>query len=561
MDSLLEDPPSKAEVTTKNCSLYPRLTEDAETGKELLGSDSEGDRKDEDEEEDAAFLPVLLSVLAVSFCCYVQGSTIVFPDIALAGIKNSSDTWVAGTNRSQLGYQYNEMVDKSWIMGIAAFGMMAGGLSTGPLINTLGRRLSCIIGAAMVFGVSYLLFLVASHVSMLYIARFLAGYGLGISQAVSTVYIAEVSTPKLRSNMAVIPAMAGGLGVFSCQLLAYILTWRQLATIYGLCNVPLLVMCAAMPESPVYLIAKNKEEAAYSALRKLRGPRWNVSKELAEIRRSIQSAGSGEKKISLTDWVQPSTIKPLLVAFTLMFFFQMSGINLMLQFAITIFGQVGNLDMFLSQILLGCALFASNTLTLIIAGKLPRRVMLLACSLGLSLSLAVMGFCYQIDDWEKNCFNDTKTNNSEMEEADVTLTCSYGLGLLPIVTSMVYIFMFNIGYGSLVFMTAAEILPAHIRSSTNGLNICWTGFLSFLTTFSFPYLLNSRIKGQGCFWMYSAVSFLGFLFIGVFVPETGGKTEAEISALFQKNSQKSFPESPMKIPPSPIVKNLSKLKE
>ena len=28
--------------------------------------------------------------------------------------------------------------------------------------------------------------------------------------------------------------------------------------------------------------------------------------------------------------------------------------------------------------------------------------------------------------------------------------------------------MFNIGYGSLVWMTATEILPAHIRSSTNG---------------------------------------------------------------------------------------------
>ena len=35
----------------------------------------------------------------------------------------------------------------------------------------------------------------------------------------------------------------------------------------------------------------------------------------------------------------------------------------------------------------------------------------------------------------------------------------------------VYIFMFNIGYGSLVWMTATEILPAKIRSSTNGLTV------------------------------------------------------------------------------------------
>ena len=34
--------------------------------------------------------------------------------------------------------------------------------------------------------------------------------------------------------------------------------------------------------------------------------------------------------------------------------------------------QVGQLDAFLSQILVGSALFASNTLTLVVAGKLPR---------------------------------------------------------------------------------------------------------------------------------------------------------------------------------------------
>ena len=37
-----------------------------------------------------------------------------------------------------------------------------------------------------------------------------------------------------------------------------------------------------------------------------------------------------------------------------------------------IFSQVGQLDAFLSQILVGSALFASNTLTLVVAGKLPR---------------------------------------------------------------------------------------------------------------------------------------------------------------------------------------------
>lgn len=120
--------------------------------------------------------------------------------------------------------------------------------------------------------------------------------------------------------------------------------------------------------------------------------------------------------------------------------------------------------------------------------------------------------------------------------------------------------MFNIGYGSLVWMTATEILPAKIRSSTNGLTVGWTGVMSFLTTFSFPFMLNSPLGGQGCFWIYSAVSFLGFVFIASAVPETSGKTEAEISMLFQKKADNRTEEK-KESPPTPILKSPKKLRE
>jgi len=249
-----------------------------------------------------------------------------------------------------------------------------------------------------------------------------------------------------------VSAMTGCLGVYTCQLLAFCLPWQTLAAIFAGCNLPFLCMCIAMPESPSYLVSKGKVEQAHSVLRRLRGPRWNVTQEVAEISRSLQTENPNERKVSLGDWLEPSCIRPLLIAFILMFFFQMSGINLMLMFAITIFGQVGQLDAFLSQILVGSALFASNTLTLVVAGKLPRRVMLLTCSLGLSVTLAIMGLCYQLDDWEKSCIkelqdlNSCNTSNATLcSEESLRTSCSYGLGLLPIITAMVYIFMFNIG--------------------------------------------------------------------------------------------------------------------
>ena len=64
----------------------------------------------------------------------------------------------------------------------------------------------------------------------------------------------------------------------------------------------------------------------------------------------------------------------------------------------------------------------------------------------------------------------------------------------------------------------------------------WVGVLSFITTFTFPYLM-SAVSGQVSFWIYASISFVGFIFIAIFVPETRGKTDEEIKKFFVKNKQ------------------------
>ena len=96
--------------------------------------------------------------------------------------------------------------------------MIFGSLVAAPISNALGRKVTCIFGIGVVFSVAYTLFVIPIDISMLYLARFLMGVGLGVSQSISTVYIAEISTPDLRGNLAVIPAMTGCLGVVSCQV-------------------------------------------------------------------------------------------------------------------------------------------------------------------------------------------------------------------------------------------------------------------------------------------------------------------------------------------------------
>ena len=72
---------------------------------------------------------------------------------------------------------------------------------------------------------------------------------------------------------------------------------------------------------------------------------------------------------------------------------------------------------------------------------------------------------------------------------------------------------------------------------TRRMTVSWVGLLSFITTFTFPYLLQSSLAGAGAFWLYSAISFVGFLFIAIFVPETRGKTDQEIKQYFSDSKR------------------------
>lgn len=495
----------------------------------LLGS------KTRNQEPKARLLPVVLSVLVVSFGCFIHGTSVVYGGIAVVGLDTASRTLKPNSNETELGFEWDNTKDSAWLVGIASIGMIIGSLLAAPISNKVGRKITCIVGIGVIFALAYTIFVFPVNIGLLYISRLMMGLGLGVSQSISTIYIAEVSTLDTRASLAVIPAMTGCLGVVSCQVLAKFLDYRELAIVYAAISIPFIIMVLFIPESPVFLLSRKKLEETHRVLRRLRGPQWDVVSEAMDIKRSIDGEDDSPKPSLSKQFLNIEIVKPLVIAFSLMFFFQTSGINLMLTYAPVVFGQVTDINQFTANIYLGAALFASNTLTLVVASKCPRRIMLLISSLGCSITLAVMGVSYHLKDREEQC-----RNSSSSESPD--LNCSYNLDWLPVLNSMIFIFVFNLGYGSMVWMTVVEILPAHIRNLTNGLTVSWVGLLSFITTYSFPFLLNSSLAGAGAFWLYSAISFVGFLFIAIFVPETRGKTDREIKQYFA-NSKESASKS------------------
>jgi len=469
----------------------------------------------------ARLLPLVLSVIVVSFGCFIHGSSVVFGGIAVVGLEASTE----------LGFDWDKTHDSAWLVGIASIGMIIGSLVAAPISNKIGRKITCIVGIGVIFSLAYTVFIFPVNIGLLYIARLMMGVGLGVSQSISTIYIAEVATLDTRASLAVIPAMTGCLGVVSCQVLAKFLNYKQLAAVYACLSLPFILLVCFIPESPVYLVSRNKLQETHKVLRRLRGPGWDVAKEAMEIKRNIEGEDETARPSLTREFLKREVVKPLIIAFSLMFFFQTSGINLMLTYAPTVFDRVTDIDEFTANIFLGCALFASNILTLVVASRCPRRIMLLVSSLGCALTLCVMGVSFELKGREEDCRNSSSL--SSLNATQIYQDCSYSLDWLPVLNAMIFIFVFNLGYGSMVWMTVVEILPAHVRNLTNGLTVGWVGFLSFITTFTFPYLQDSSLA----YWLYSAISFLGFLFIAIFVPETRGKTDQEIKQYFANRKE------------------------
>ena len=75
----------------------------------------------------------------------------------------------------------------------------------------------------------------------------------------------------MRGSLAVIPAIAGTLGLLTTQVLGAVLNWQWLSIVCASLNVPFLLMLIFIPESPVYLISTEQIERAHKILRVLRG--------------------------------------------------------------------------------------------------------------------------------------------------------------------------------------------------------------------------------------------------------------------------------------------------
>jgi facilitated trehalose transporter len=94
---------------------------------------------------------------------------------------------------------------------------------------------------------------------MIYVARAMAGFCVGVASLSLPVYLAETVQPEVRGRLGLLPTTLGNLGILICFVAGSYMHWDTLAYLGAVLSIPFLVAMMYIPETPRWYIAKGKD--------------------------------------------------------------------------------------------------------------------------------------------------------------------------------------------------------------------------------------------------------------------------------------------------------------
>ncbi|KAJ8923788.1 hypothetical protein NQ315_010370 [Exocentrus adspersus] len=396
----------------------------------------------------------------------------------------------------------NEM---SWISSLMPLGALVGGLCGGTAIEYLGRKWTILLTNTL-FLTAWTVNYFAQNYTYLYASRVISGASVGIASLTLPVYLAETIQPEVRGTLGLLPTAFGNIGILVCFLFGTMYQWKILALIGAILSIPFFMLIWFIPETPRYLIAKGKEEQSRESLQWLRGSKTDIDKEFHELQKSQKE--SDEKNESVMVLFSRNNLKLLAIVLGLMFFQQMSGINAVIFYTTRIFKESGtSLDESICTTIVGVVNFISTFIAAVLIDKLGRKVLLYVSSVSMIISLGVLGAYFFL---QNNQIVDVKP-----------------FGLLPLISSVIYVLGFSLGFGPVPWLMMGEILPAKIRGPAASLSTAFNWTCTFVVTKTFLLIIEA-IGIHYTFWMFGAVMIIALIFTILFVPETRGQSLADI---------------------------------
>ncbi|XP_068606379.1 solute carrier family 2, facilitated glucose transporter member 6 [Brachionichthys hirsutus] len=460
-----------------------------------------------------------LAVFAAILGNFSFGYSLVFTSPVLPKLQSADADPRLKMDESQAG----------WFGSIYALGSAAGGLGAMVLNDKIGRRMS-IMMSALPLTIGYMLLGGAINLSMLLAGRFLTGLAGGMTGASIPVYISEISHKKVRGALGSCPQITAVLGTLVLYALALKLPWRWLAIAGEVPAVLMVVLLVFMPSSPRRLLSLGKERKAENALRWLRGKHYDTQVEILVIQHSINTQG----KFKVSYLATPGFYRPIMISVVMRFLQQMSGITPTLIYLETIFTKSNvSLDAQYDAALVGLVRLISVILSTLLMNKARRKALLYTSSMLMFLSSLAL----TMNSHTTVC---ASCNPSNVSASLDYISNSNGGNVIPLISTMVFIFGYSMGWGTITWLLMSEVLPLVARGMASGVCVTVSWLTAFMVTEAFTYLLHKFGLYVPYLW-FMVVSVLGLLFNAECIPETRGRSLEEIENYFRTGRTFTIP--------------------
>ena len=422
---------------------------------------------------------------------------------SLAGFLFGFDTVVISGADKKLQQLWNssDAFHGTVVMGMALWGTVLGAIFGGIPTNKIGRK-NTLLWIGILFFISALGSAFANDPYVFAAFRFIGGLGVGASTIAAPAYISEIAPAKDRGRLVAFYQFNIVLGILMAFLSNYLLndvgenSWRWMMGVQAIPSVIYVLLIISIPKSPRWLLSKFKNEEARKVLQ-IMGQEADYENMKKEIEIDNNNATLADDNIFLKKYRTP-----LVLAFLMAFFNQLSGINAFLYYSSRIFQEagLGESTALLSSIGIGVVNLIFTLLGVFLIDKLGRKILMYIGSIGyiVSLSLVAMAFFFQ---WEG-------------------------------ITVPVFLFLFiaahAIGQGAVIWVFISEIFPNHLRASGQSFGSTTHWVLAAIIPSLIPYLFST--VGPGVVFLFFAVMMVfQLLFVRFMMPETKGISLEELS--------------------------------
>jgi sugar porter (SP) family MFS transporter len=422
---------------------------------------------------------------------------------SLAGFLFGFDTVViSGADKKlQAIWDSSDTFHGTVVMGMALWGTVLGAIFGGIPTNKIGRK-NTLLWIGILFLVSAIGSAFANDPIVFAVFRFIGGIGVGASTIAAPTYISEIAPAKDRGKLVAFYQFNIVLGILVAFLSNYLLkdigenSWRWMMGVEAFPSIIYILLVLFIPKSPRWLLSKLKNEEARKVLQ-LMEQEEDYEKMKKEIELDNDNAAIANDNIFLKKYRTP-----LVLAFLMAFFNQLSGINAFLYYSSRIFQEagLGESTALLSSIGIGVVNLVFTLLGVFLIDKLGRKVLMYIGSVGyiVSLSLVAMAFFFH---WE---------------------------GMAVPLFLFLFIASHAIGQGAVIWVFISEIFPNHLRASGQSFGSTTHWVLAAIIPSLIPYLFSTVGPGT-VFLFFAAMMVFQLLFVAFMMPETKGISLEELS--------------------------------